>query len=59
MRILGEFPLQQGLILSVADWKPSVLAAKWVLELGLESGARFDPHMGGVNISVGIGSKIK
>ena len=29
------------------------------LRLGLEVIARVDPHMGGVNISVGIGSIIK
>ena len=38
LRILGEFPLQQGLLLSVAEWEPSVLPAWYFSLLGLELG---------------------
>ena len=67
-RILSEFPLQQGLLLSVAEWEPSVLTARCFSLLGLEviqwqvppgsqvspsSLAEVDPHIGGVRISEG------
>ena len=66
LRILGEFPLQQGLLLSVAEWEPSVLTAWCFFLLGLEvfqwqvpPGSHFTslglvgvgPHIGGVYIN--------
>ena len=66
LRILGEFPLQQGLLLSVAELEPSVLTARYLSLLGLEvlpwqvlpgsqfilpGLVRFGPHIGEVIIN--------